>query len=84
MALLFPLSAMAKDSLSQPAHPVTAKKNQAVLKYLNFADRQDFEYSKKGFIATWDELVIKDDKGEVVWNMGEIGYPEYLVVGLFF
>lgn len=72
MICLIPSSVMARDSLSQPAHPVTAQKNQAVSKFLNFTDRQDFENSQKGFMATWNDLVIKDENGEVVWNM-----PEY-------
>jgi len=72
IACLIPLSSMAMDQLSQPAHPVTVQKNKEVLKLLNFGDRQDFEDSKKGFIATWEDLVVKGDKGEIVWNM-----PEY-------
>ena len=74
LTILNPLSAMAQDALSQPAHPATALANQAVLKLLNFGNRQDFEDSQKGFIASSDNLVIKDDKGDVVWDMPSYGF----------
>jgi alkyl sulfatase BDS1-like metallo-beta-lactamase superfamily hydrolase len=69
MVCLVPLSSMAEDALLQPAHPATISSNQAISKLLNFGDRQDFEDSQKGFIATWDKLIIKDEKGEIVWDM---------------
>ncbi|MFA0790817.1 alkyl/aryl-sulfatase [Microbulbifer echini] len=55
---------------SGPASVITAKENQAVLKALPFANQQDFENVKRGFIAPLpDEGVIKNKEGEPVWNL---------------
>ncbi|MFH1155462.1 MAG: MBL fold metallo-hydrolase, partial [Pseudomonadota bacterium] len=65
---LIPLSAMAQDAMSQPAHPATATANTAVLQQLNFTDRQDFEDSHRGFMGSRDNLIITDEKGGTVWD----------------
>ncbi|RLE32064.1 MAG: hypothetical protein DRJ61_10395 [Acidobacteria bacterium] len=70
VALIF-VSGLATEceAQSQPAHSATVASNQAVKKHLDFSNRQDFEDSKRGFIATDDPLVINDDNGEPVWDM---------------
>ena len=57
------------EAQSQPAHLATVASNQAVKKHLDFSDRRDFADSKRGFIATDEPLVIRDESGEPVWDM---------------
>ncbi|MBV7438761.1 MBL fold metallo-hydrolase [Aeromonas sp. sif2416] len=51
------------------ASDITKQMNAAVLKDLPFADKQDFEDAKKGFIATLTPMTIKDAKGNVSWDL---------------
>jgi alkyl sulfatase BDS1-like metallo-beta-lactamase superfamily hydrolase len=51
------------------AEPATKATNAAVLKALPFSDRQDYEDAQRGFIATLPDGIIKNAKGEVVWNL---------------
>ncbi|MCO1335518.1 MBL fold metallo-hydrolase [Microbulbifer sp. OS29] len=58
-----------------PASVLTEQLNQAVLKELPFANRKDFEDVKRGFIAPLpDNGVIKNTKGETVWNLGQFQF----------
>ncbi|TDL74644.1 MBL fold metallo-hydrolase [Rhodococcus qingshengii] len=52
----------------------TKKENLAVYEFLNFDDRQDFEDAYRGFIAPLESKVIKDDSGEVVWDIEKLDY----------
>jgi alkyl sulfatase BDS1-like metallo-beta-lactamase superfamily hydrolase len=52
----------------------TKKANIAVYEYLNFDDRQDFEDANRGFIAPLESKVIKDDLGEVVWDIEKLDF----------
>ena len=54
---------------SKDATEATKKANAAVLKALPFADKQDFEFAHRGFIARPKSLIIKDANGKVVWDM---------------
>ena len=54
---------------SKPATTFTIEANEAVLKALPFNDKEDFENSKRGFIAKPDVVTIKDAKGNVVWDL---------------
>jgi alkyl sulfatase BDS1-like metallo-beta-lactamase superfamily hydrolase len=47
----------------------TQHANAAVLKELNFADREDFEDAERGFIAAPIDAVIKGAEGHDVWNL---------------
>ena len=51
------------------ASDITKQMNAGVLKDLPFADKQDFEDAKKGFIATLTPMTIKDAKGNVSWDL---------------
>lgn len=46
------------------------QENQA----LPLADRQDYEDARRGFIATRQELQIKDAQGRVVWDLGNFDF----------
>ncbi|MCM3690404.1 alkyl/aryl-sulfatase [Neobacillus niacini] len=52
----------------------TKKANLAVYEFLNFDDRQDFEDAYRGFIAPLESKVIKDNSGEVVWDIEKLDY----------
>src|SRR5215471_11442891 len=47
----------------------TKRANAAVKAYLNFNDKQDFEDAQRGLIAKPDRLTIKNEKGDVVWDL---------------
>lgn len=66
---LVPAPASAQDASPKEARPETIAANKAIYDILDFSDRQDFEDSQRGFIATGEPLVIKNDNGEVVWDM---------------
>lgn len=55
-------------SKRKEATQFTIEKNKEVENQLNFADKQDFIEAKKGFIATWPEDKILDEKGNLVWS----------------
>ncbi len=52
----------------------TREANAAVLKQLNFGDRKAFELASRGLIAKPTETQIKDDKGNVIWDMQQYGF----------
>ena len=73
MSLILSISLYAAEE-PKDASSFTKEKNAQVLKDLPFSDTQDFTDAKKGFIATTPDLVIKDDKGHVVWDMKSYEY----------
>ena len=73
MSLVLSISLYAAEE-SKDASSFTKEKNAQVLKDLPFSDTQDFTDAKRGFIATTPELIIKNDKGEVVWDMKSYEY----------
>jgi len=54
----------------------TQAHNQNVAADLPLAAQRDFEDAARGFIARDDDLVIKDDKGNVVWDMTDYAFIE--------
>ena len=73
MSLVLSISLYAAEE-PKDASSFTKEKNAQVLKDLPFSDTQDFTDAKRGFIATTPELIIKNDKGEVVWDMKSYEY----------
>lgn len=72
---LLPGSAIAQEP--KPATSTTKNANAAVLKQLPFKETQDFKDVKRGFIAPLpDNGVIKNAKGEPVWDLGAYGFAE--------
>ncbi|MGD6959325.1 alkyl/aryl-sulfatase [Rossellomorea aquimaris] len=57
-----------------PATSYTKKSNSQVYDSLNFEDRQDFEDAKRGFIAPLESTMIKNDSGEVVWDIDKLDF----------
>src|SRR5262245_35289736 len=60
----------------KPATEATKAANKALLTYLNFNDKQDFEDAKRGLIEQPATLTIKDAKGNVVWDLES--YKKYI------
>jgi alkyl sulfatase BDS1-like metallo-beta-lactamase superfamily hydrolase len=52
----------------------TKNANLAVYESLNFDDRQDFIDANRGLIAPLESTMIKDDSGEVVWDIEKLDY----------
>ncbi len=69
-------SSLVFAQVEQPkeASSFTKAANEAVLKDLPFNDKQDFEDAKKGFVATLDPMTIKDEKGNVSWDLTTYGF----------
>jgi len=74
----FSLSAFAAPEHFHPKGKMpskhTAAKQQELRKTLPFADRQDFEEQKKGFIAAPEYTQIMAEKGHVAWDMGKYDF----------
>src|SRR5262249_20796388 len=69
--------AQASDSSEpKPASSATIAANKALADYLNFSDKQDFEDATKGLVDAPETLTIKNDKGDVVWDMES--YKKYI------
>ncbi|MFM4950105.1 alkyl/aryl-sulfatase [Aeromonas dhakensis] len=60
----------------KPASEFTIQANQNVLHTLPFNDKQDFEDARRGFIAKPDTLTIKDEQGNLVWDLEQ--YKTYI------
>jgi alkyl sulfatase BDS1-like metallo-beta-lactamase superfamily hydrolase len=73
VALVASLSAIPTAAWAQtqpkPATEETKAANAAVLKALPFGNKSDFEDAERGLVARPDKLTIKNDKGDVVWDM---------------
>ncbi|WP_394550911.1 alkyl/aryl-sulfatase [Agromyces sp. MMS24-JH15] len=48
--------------------PAIVEQNRRLLDSLPFDDTADFDLADRGFIATLDPLVIRNDAGQVVWD----------------
>lgn len=47
----------------------TKKANKDMAEGLNWKDEKSFKDAKKGFIATWKPLTIKDAQGNIIWDI---------------
>lgn len=56
------------------ATSVTRRANQQARMSLHFADRQDYDDARRGFVATLSPLLIKSTDGRVVWDMESYGF----------
>src|SRR5918912_1078828 len=58
------------------ATPITQARNRSLLSLLAFDDTQDFEDAHRGFLGTWPEAEIRDDRGRVVWSFADDTFLE--------
>lgn len=61
---------------SKPATQATIDANNSVKQSLPFSDKKDFENAQKGLIAKQDVVTIKNEKGDVVWDLEQ--YKKYI------
>jgi alkyl sulfatase BDS1-like metallo-beta-lactamase superfamily hydrolase len=59
------------------ATAVTRSLNRAVRDALPFADTQDFDDARRGFIATLPEVEIKNAQGRVVWSLRDYAFLDH-------
>lgn len=69
-ALFMTGTAVAQDAPT----PATREANAALARQLDFAERQDFEFAARGFIASLPDPVIRDAKGAVVRDLGAVEF----------
>ncbi|HCH6458092.1 TPA: MBL fold metallo-hydrolase [Vibrio parahaemolyticus] len=74
LAMLVVLSASASDP--KDVTKATISVNNQVKADLPFNDKKDFENAQKGFIAKQDVVTIKNDNGDVVWDLE--AYKKYI------
>ncbi|WP_373273319.1 alkyl/aryl-sulfatase [Vibrio parahaemolyticus] len=72
--MLVVLSANASDP--KDATKATIDVNNQVKEDLPFSDKKDFDNAQKGFIAKQDVVTIKNDNGDVVWDLE--AYKKYI------
>src|SRR5690606_13187960 len=58
----------------KPASAAVVQQNAAVLDALPFADAQDFDDARRGFIGTIEDAHIVGETGRVVWTMKTYGF----------
>lgn len=60
-------------AIVEPMGPTQATQdfNQKVKNDLNFDDKADFDQANKGFIDTDNPLTIKNENGDIVWDLEE-------------
>ena len=58
----------------KPATQATKEAQAQVLTSLPFDNTKDFELAKRGLIARPDPLIIKNDSGDVIWDMSGLDY----------
>ncbi|MFM2371656.1 MAG: hypothetical protein RIS85_1378, partial [Pseudomonadota bacterium] len=54
----------------------TRQANAAALADLPMADRQDFDFAQRGFIATRKDPIIRDAAGKPVWNTTALAFAK--------
>ncbi len=74
IAIAVSANAMAIDS--KPATQSTIEANNNVLNALPFGDKKDFDDAQRGLITTQDVVTIKNEKGDVVWDLES--YKKYI------
>ncbi|QIA63434.1 MBL fold metallo-hydrolase [Vibrio astriarenae] len=58
----------------KPASQHTVEFQNELRESLPFADKEDWELARKGFIARVSDLEIRDANGNVVWELGSYDY----------
>lgn len=61
---------------AEPASDATRKANEAALADLPMADRRDFDFASRGFVATLKDPIIRDAGGKPVWNTDAFAFAE--------
>ena len=75
--LTFPAVAAAQQDLRREAAASTRDANAAVIGELPFADAEDFGLADRGFVAKPASTEIRDDAGNVVWDLGQFAFANH-------
>ncbi|MFO6421950.1 alkyl/aryl-sulfatase [Motilimonas sp. KMU-193] len=70
--------AFASETAPKPATQHTKAINQQVLEDLPFSNKADFENAQRGFIAAEPKVTIKNNQGDVVWDLET--YKQYISI----
>jgi alkyl sulfatase BDS1-like metallo-beta-lactamase superfamily hydrolase len=73
MILGAPVPSIPKDVAAE-ATTSTKEARAKILKELPFSNRQDFAFAARGFIATREELQIKDESGRIVFDLASYDF----------
>ena len=73
MLLGTPTPTIPKDIVAEPSTS-TKEAHDRIRKELPFDNTQDFDFAKRGFIATLDDPKIKDDSGRVVFDLASYDF----------
>lgn len=66
----------AQQAETKPATQATVDLNNKVKDFLPFSDKKDFQDAQRGLIAKQDTVTIKNEKGDVVWDLES--YKKYI------
>ena len=73
-ACLLTINHASANTLAKPATTHTQSHQQTIKTTLPFNDQIDFELAKKGLIKQPTTLEIKDDAGNIVWELGNYNF----------
>ncbi|MFB9134081.1 MBL fold metallo-hydrolase [Vibrio sp. AK197] len=76
VTILSPYRSVAADP--KPASKTTVEINNQVKQTLPFSDKKDFEEAQRGLIAEQDTVTIKNEQGDIVWDLE--AYKQYIDV----
>ena len=83
VSLLSAIACGQKESVSGPDEAgftqptaATITNNKKLYKQLPLAGQQDFTLAQRGLIAVPDQLVVKNSKGEILWDMSSYAFIE--------
>ncbi len=64
------------DRKHNPATAATIKKNEEMYSLLDFNDKQESEFARRGLIAAVNTLELKNQEGDIVWNQASYKFLE--------
>jgi alkyl sulfatase BDS1-like metallo-beta-lactamase superfamily hydrolase len=73
MVLRAPAPPIPKDIVAEATTSTKAARDK-ILKELPFSNREDFDFAARGFVATLDDPKIKDDSGNVVFDVSSYDF----------
>ena len=59
---------------AKDATKATINANRELMSKLQWQDRQDFDFAKRGFIARLPSTIIRDASGKVIWDMDQFAF----------
>ena len=62
------------QSYSKGPSEFTKKIHDQVLRKLPFEDMEDFKLAQKGLLAREEKLIIRNENGNIIWDMTQFGY----------